>query len=236
MKNPPNPDLSVYNEPHMQVQDKGAIEDQHEHAVWDEPAQLARQAPPKGAMSYSKWYAYHKEHTPELNRWLTWILVCLVSGPFAVLSALIFGNPTSVAGLMTLVLIAPIVEEIAKIGAPLVLLETKPYLISNRFQLIAAAMAGGLLFAVIENLLYLFVYIPNPTPEIAIWRWTVCTFMHVGTSTVASLGLVRAWRDGETYLKKPQLNKGFPLFIAAMVIHGSYNALAILLEYKGVFH
>ena len=52
---------------------------------------------------------------------------------------------------------------------------------------------GGDTFAVVENLLYIHVYNPEGTENFRLSRWTVCTALHTGTSTIAGLGLLKMW-------------------------------------------
>lgn len=202
----------------------------------DEPALVASDAVPKQAATYGEWYILHKEHaTPWLRA--GWIfLVCCLGGPLAIFSALVFRNPTSTGGLLSVVLIAPIIEEILKIALPLIVIETRPYYFKNAFEIVGACMLSGAFFSAIENLLYIYFYIPDPSEFIIAWRWQVCSAMHIGATTIASLGLVRAWMYGDENLVRPPVSRGFPLFVTAMILHGTYNSFAIAMEYLNAFN
>jgi hypothetical protein len=246
----PGHDPNIFDEPFYHL-DEGAplaplesdlipnahsLSETPDQVVWDEPAIRAFKKPPKDAASFSHWYMYKKEITPDLNKWMMWGLVALLGGPMALLSALAFGNPTHLGGYFLVIVIAPILEEIAKVALALVLLESKPYMVSNGMQIVLACMLSGFFFGSVENLLYLHVYIPDPSPFISTWRWSVCTAMHTGTTTIASLGLLRAWRYADEQMCRPPIHLGFPLFATAMIIHGSYNTLALILEYFQFFN
>lgn len=237
MENLPKTNPSVFDEPFYQLETGPQITDREEldQVVWDEPAIQSSRPIPADATSYAKWYQFKKDVTPAHKRWFWWVLISLLGGPLAIVTALVFGNPTSTGGYLSLIVIAPIVEELIKMVLPLILLETKPYLFSSSFQIISSCMFSALFFASIENIMYLNVYIPDPTEFLATWRWQVCTAMHVGTSTLASLGLVRAWSYADKNLTRPPIHIGFPMFAAAMVIHGVYNTLAIFLDYIRIF-
>jgi DHA2 family multidrug resistance protein-like MFS transporter len=94
----------------------------------------------------------------------------------------------------------------------------------------AFLMAGGLAFAAIENVLYATVYLVDPTPGLLRWRWTVCVALHATCSTVAGLGLVRIWSTTVATSTRPRLSLGSPFLVAAIVLHGGYNAIAVLLD------
>lgn len=49
-------------------------------------------------------------------------------------------------------------------------------------------------------------------------------------SLPAGLGLMRIWSHAMTQRAQPQLGRGAPLIITAAVIHGSYNAVAVVLD------
>ena len=92
-------------------------------------------------------------------------------------------------------------------------------------------MLSALIFATIENLLYLNVYVPTTASAkleaLAQFRWRVCTTLHVTCALVASLGVAQAWkqqlRDGQPV----QLSIAYPYFVTAIAMHGVYNFIAL---------
>jgi hypothetical protein len=100
--------------------------------------------------------------------------------------------------------------------------------------IIACGAASGLLFGAIENLLYIHVYFPDAGPELARWRWMVTMPMHAACSTIAAVGVAVMWRRVMREGAPARIADAFPWIVAAMLIHGANNALAILLSVFGV--
>ena len=94
--------------------------------------------------------------------------------------------------------------------------------------------ASGFIFAAIENLIYRYAYLKDPMPELLRWRWTICVLIHVGCSTIASLGLHRIWRNTRQSHTRPDVSLLTPYVILSIVLHGAYNALAVTLSTLGV--
>jgi RsiW-degrading membrane proteinase PrsW (M82 family) len=130
------------------------------------------------------------------------------------------------AGLLMVVVFGPVMEEVLKVSAALVVVERRPHLFSSAGQVAVGAFASGVVFAAIENVLYLGVYIPDPDPGIILWRWTACVVLHSGCSLLAGLGVAKVWRDVWERLDRPRIQLVFPNLILAAVVHGSYNAIA----------
>ncbi len=154
------------------------------------------------------------------------LLVCLVSGPLAVLSAfaapLIVGQPLFLIG-------AAAVEEFAKPLALIMLVERRSKIIISSAQIIFLALVGAAAFSVAENLLYIHVYFPSHAASLIRVRWWACTPLHLGTTAIFSLGIRRLWlkigRDG-MFEPEPFL----PYYIIAVAVHATYNITAIILE------
>ena len=124
----------------------------------------------------------------------------------------------------------PVAEELAKIAAPLMMLEKRPWLFSSGASLAGLCALSGLVFATIENLVYFFVYIQDPTPEIVLWRLFACTALHVACASLSGFGLARAWRRAAAARGAAEPSLATPWIVAAMAVHGAYNALATAWE------
>jgi DNA-directed RNA polymerase subunit RPC12/RpoP len=186
-----------------------------------------------GAPSYQTWLRKRLAATSLRRAWLVAVLAALGGGPWAVLAALIHTNPGGLAGYSTImiaVVFGPAVEEVMKIAIAACIIEVRPYLFRRLEQVYVAAAGSALMFAVIENALYLTVYVPNHSLEYALWRWTVCVAMHVGCTLVATRGLVAVWRRTITEHRPPRLTLGFAALVAAIVIHAWYNAVVTVYD------
>ena len=64
-----------------------------------------------------------------------------------------------------LIVFGPVIEELAKQSGMTYLLEKKPYRVFAAWQFLFVALLSGLGFAVIENLVYIYVYARR-----AVWR------------------------------------------------------------------
>ena len=256
---PPSSDPSVFDEPHQRPDagaprecpacgysregigaarcpECGAPPHDVEHSPWDEPALAGSEltgAIPLGGVTYARWLAERQGTTPRSITWACTILVAMSAGPLGVIGAF-WGAGESRLSVLALVLFGPVIEEVVKIMGATYVVEKRPYLFATRWQILICCGAGGLAFATIENLLYLFVYFPEAGAGVWAWRWTACTALHTGCSLVAGLGLVRAWEVSQRAGVPPDLNAGAKFLVAAIVAHGSYNALALATSLAGL--
>ncbi|MBN2307690.1 MAG: PrsW family intramembrane metalloprotease [Candidatus Hydrogenedentes bacterium] len=202
-----------------------------EHNVWDEPASRAAGiVAPAGAATYAQWYRSRLADAPVSTSWLVTILLGLIGGPFAV--AGVFLQAQAGNSLVAVAMVGPVLEEMMKLGAVLIVLENRPYLFRSPAQILVAVLASALAFAAIENLLYIHVYVADPTPGFQMWRWIVCTGVHACATSIGGLGLVRIWhraqpRNGQDY-SKPLVHHAYPFIVGGVVFHGVYNFLAVV--------
>jgi hypothetical protein len=184
-----------------------------------------RPAPPE-APSYQNWLRRRIAATSWRTSWAVTAALVVVGGPWAVLAVFLGSEPGALAGLSNLLLavvLGPTIEEMMKIGAVAVVVEVRPYLLKRSSQIQLAAVGAAVAFAAIENLLYLNVYIPNPSTGLMLWRWTVCVALHAGCTTIASRGLMNVWRTCVTEHRPPRMSLAFSALVTAIVIHGAYN-------------
>jgi len=203
-----------------------------EHSVWDEPGispALVGQAGDRES-PYACWLLHGRQQTSGLRSWTLTFLCALAAGPFGVVG-IFFGGGRTLFSVMAIVIFGPVAEEMMKVAMPLFVVEKRPYLFQNRAQIVICGLCSGLAFAAIENLLYVYVYIEEPSPMLVQWRWTVCVLLHTGCTMVNSLGLLRIWKDVWARLGRPRLGLGFSYAVTAAVIHGVYNGVALLLSF-----
>jgi RsiW-degrading membrane proteinase PrsW (M82 family) len=201
------------------------------HGAWDEPAlsvDLAGERP-SGIRTYAQWLADGVMSTSFVKSWGVTLGLALVSGLWAVIGAIISQlQGSGLGGLLLIVVIGPLSEEMMKASAVLMTIEKWPYLFRSPLQIVFCCIAAATGFAMIENMLYLHLYILHPTAVIIMWRRTVCVMLHVGCSLIVSMGLVKIWRETMSGGKVPRVSLGTPYFITAAVVHGCYNFAAVL--------
>ena len=111
----------------------------------------------------------------------------LVGGVWAILWAGLFNSLNMFKwGIVVIVVVGPVVEEIMKVAVIACVVEVKPYLFKYRMQIVIAGLAGGLLFGLIENVIYIYVQFPalreqgiDIPPSVELYRWIGCTLLHV---------------------------------------------------------
>ncbi|MCH2609665.1 MAG: PrsW family intramembrane metalloprotease [Pirellulales bacterium] len=226
---------SVFREPHLAQTDSREISSNEavEHTVWDEPALADKRLPsaPIDGLTYDRWLAVNIENRSFLNSWVLTIAIALVAGPFAVIGALLT-NSFQGLPIVSAVFVAPPAEEIFKVACLLWIIEKRPFRFTSRMQIAICAIAGGLAFAVIENLLYQLRPEVRENPDIMQWRWTVGVVLHVPCWLISSLGLMRTWNLSMTRNEKPNMATSAVFIMAAAILHGLYNLGCILFELK----
>ena len=167
-----------------------------------------------------------------LKRHLVTLGLALAGGVFAILGAFI-EEMRGGAGILLAVVVAPVIEEVLKPSGVIWVLEKRPHYLRSRVHVVALCVVGALVFATLENLVYLYVYAPGGGAGFARFRLLVCTGLHVTASAVVGMGLGRQLlqmrRDGSDF----DLERSLPFLIAAIVLHGAYNAAVSILEMVG---
>jgi hypothetical protein len=208
-------------------------DDTVEHSVWDEPGLSGELSEASSAekLRYSSWLDAKISSTSEEKTWLHTLFLVLFSGIWAVVGvfALALQGQGGI-GLSAAIIFAPAIEEILKISTALLTVEKKPYLFKTPAQIFICCAMSGLLFATIENLLYLHIYVPEPSDLLVLWRWTVCMLLHSGCASISSVGLVIIWRKTIADRKKQELGILTKYIAAATLTHAAYNILAICLN------
>ncbi len=138
------------------------------------------------------------------------------------------------AGAFVLVVFGPFAEETLKQSGAIFQLEKMRGSIRYGWQFFLSGMLGGLVFSVLENLIYQHIYLRSLPPEKLAaameFRWTVCTALHILCPMVSAMGLRRVWRDSLEKERPCRIADAFPWFAAAMLIHGLYNLTMLLLD------
>lgn len=184
--------------------------------------------------NYASWVEMRARTVTPMDTWVATGAVALASGPLAILTAfwgsLQLGDPV---GVFSAIGAAPAVEEVGKVVAPLMLIESRPWMFRSRKQIVAACLVSAFAFASIENMLYLGVYLPSPSPRTVLWRWTACVALHLGCTAIASIGLCRLHREMLVARKRSRLEIAVPYLAAAILLHAAYNAFALVLHFSG---
>jgi hypothetical protein len=199
-------------------------------AVANEP-HLAHAATAGAPPAFHIWLDDRRQRCRLFGNLGVTLLAALVGGPFAIAGAFITGRQGLFAGIYV-VLFGPVVEELLKQSGMVYLLERRPYRIFAAWQFVVAAALSALIFATVENLMYIHLYADEALidmPSFAQFRWKVCTALHVCCSVIASLGLVRVWKHQRAHGVPADLSRAFPLFVAAIAVHGIYNLCAVFL-------
>lgn len=210
------------------------LDDRVHHSVWNEPGVSSEISgpPPEDALTYSNWLTHRTSQTGFLDSWVLVFCWALVAGPLAILGTL-FGSLSTAAEFLHLqaVIIGPVAEELMKIAIPIWVVERRPYLFKSRIQIFICALAGGVAFAAVENLMYLGANVLDWTNPPTRWRWTICVALHTFCCLISALGLSRIWKNTMQSRTPPVIQQGVPYFVTAIAIHGLYNAFAIAFEW-----
>ena len=182
------------------------------------------------ARVWRDWYERRRSEVSVAQSWMLIVLVGVFSGPLAILGTFVTGHGS---GVLRFAVFGPTIEEMLKVGFVAILVETRPYLLRSAAQIRLAAIAAALAFATVENFLYIFWYLDDPTETIIRWRWSICTALHVIATMIAAEGISRVWSHAHRSLVRPEMGRAFRWLVAAIVVHGSYNAGVFMMERSG---
>jgi RsiW-degrading membrane proteinase PrsW (M82 family) len=132
---------------------------------------------------------------------------------------------------LAVVLVGPAIEEACKPIGVILMLEKFPHWLRSRRQVLLMAALGALVFATLENLVYVHFYRPTGGPGFVAWRFTVCTGVHVAATAVFGAGLAKMWRRIRETGGSFDIDVIFRHYVAAVAIHAAYNTTVLILGF-----
>lgn len=121
----------------------------------------------------------------------------------------------------------PMIEEALKPSGVYLLLARWPRVLHSRLYTAFLAALGGMMFGVLENLIYLDIYFPKHSAGLVLFRYTAGLALHSGCSFIVGFGINRKLIDSVNG-NVPFLSVNKLYFIIPMIIHGLYNLAAVL--------
>jgi len=183
--------------------------------------------PPPGAVAERP-----SGRAPAYQYFLTFLLA-LIGGLLGILGAIFQEAQATLTYVLLPFIGAPIIEEALKpSGLYLALLWFPRALRSQLFTAILCALSG-LVFGIVESFVYVTLYVDDPSDEFIIFRFSVPLGLHATASYLVGLGInirILDWAAGRS--KLPRASRNF--FVAAAVLHGAYNFIAVILSISGV--
>jgi RsiW-degrading membrane proteinase PrsW (M82 family) len=166
-------------------------------------------------------------------QYLLALLMAVIGGALGIIGAIFQEAQTTTTFLLLPFLGAPIIEEALKPSGLYLALLWWPRALNNQLFTAILCSISGLVFGVIESLVYVTVYVEDPSDGFILYRFTVTLALHAVASFVVGLGINRRildWAAGRSKLPKPSRN----FYIAGVLIHAAYNTTAVILSIAGV--
>ncbi|HXG35792.1 MAG TPA: PrsW family glutamic-type intramembrane protease [Dehalococcoidia bacterium] len=158
-------------------------------------------------------------------------MIAILGGLFGAAGAFI-EELRSGAGLLAPVLAAPIIEEALKPSGTYLMLYRFPRFLLGQLHVALLTGLAGLTFGLLEAVVYVSVYVPQPPAWFVAYRFSLPLAMHAISSFIVGLGLNRGlvdWAEGRGNLPKRTRN----LFLTGVGIHALFNLTAISLALAG---
>ena len=177
--------------------------------------------PPRdGELTYLDWLAANRSLPSLRKTWLIAILMPLPAIPFAIGCAFF---SVEYLGLLSFVLWGPVASEVFKIAIAATLIERRSALIRSTEQIFCMTIGTALVFAIVQNMIFLLLFFPNSPLDLVLYRWVVCVLLHVVCTFIATRGLAAVWRRVQHEHRQFSISAAIPPVAVAIVIHAVYN-------------
>ena len=161
-------------------------------------------------------------------------MLALLGGGFGIFGA--FVQEAQTGGLLLLPFVgAPIIEELVKPSGVYLLLARWPRLLRGQLYTALLAAVAGLSFGVIEAVVYVTLYVPDPPAWFVTYRFAVGPALHATASFIVGLGINRGlldWARAGSPLPKATRN----FYLAGIGLHAAFNTVAFALVLSDVIN
>ncbi len=187
--------------------------------------------PPRdGELTYAQWLERRRDPGSRYTPWVVAGTVPLLALPFAVFSGMF-----SVEHFLfvNFVILAPVMSEVLKIAIPAVLIERRTSMVNRPGQIYLMALGTAVIFTIVQNVIYFALYYKNPAAVLMAYRWFICVFLHSLCTGIAAYGLSCIWEKSQREERSLGITKASPYIVAAIVVHGTFNACVFALGFAG---
>lgn len=164
--------------------------------------------------------------------WLVAIAIGLLGGPMATFAAWLGSMSHGGLSPWMLIVFGPALEEVLKSCLAAGVVDRRARLFTSRDQVLLAGACSGVCFAAVEAMMYTHRSLEDPSPELVWYRWSVCVVLHAACSLMAAIGLAETWESSRLGERGGAV-AATPFLLAAISLHGGYNAMCVLLSIKG---
>lgn len=199
-----------------------------EQSVWQEPVldPTMRTSRAGRAWSYATWLRRKRREWSSLRGWMMTLLLAVAAGPFAAASVLLYGQAWFAVDLLFAMVLAPLVQELGKIGPLWWAVEKRPYWFGSRFQiLIGTWLATACSVVAFAALAWFSQNLSGGSASTGLDWWGVFGGMQLVTGTLSAIGLIRIWWPAASAGQIPRLEHGYPWFQAAFLVNAAVSVL-----------
>lgn len=186
--------------------------------------------PREGEVTYAQWVAKHESRVSLRRSWLMASAVPLLGLPFALFCALM---TVEQALLFSFVVMGPIMSEVLKVAVASAVIERRSYWIRRRGQIYLMVLGTAVVFAAVQNVMYLLVFFKNPSSVLVAYRWSIGIPLHMICAAIAARGLVAVWEQSVNEQRRVTVARAYPYIVAAIVLHAAFNAYVLFAPYPG---
>lgn len=182
---------------------------------------IERYEPPRESeQTYAKWVAFRRERVGTGKAWALAAALPLVALPLAAGYAFLSFDRL---GAVYFLVLAPVVGEVLKVTVGSIVIERRSFWLQSRAQLYLMTMGAAMLFAVVQNTVYLTVFYKTAPIELVAWRWIGGPLMHMLFTAVATSGLALVWEQARREERPPSVTLAYPRVLAAILLHAGCN-------------
>ena len=186
--------------------------------------------PREGEETYAKLLRERGDSPPTRKMWAVAAVVPLLGIPFGLLLSM---YAHELAGMLSFVLIGPMLAEAAKAIVPAMLLERGWFRRAPFAVFVLMGLGTALVYSVTTNAVYLALFMSNAQVMVKSFRWTIGLALQLACTGVVLRGMWAVRRQSIVDDRPPRLAIAFPAYGVAAAMHAAYHAFVYFSGHTG---